>query len=420
MSMTSVLPNSLHTVMAWAVLVCLVLQGCGGGEEPQVAAPAAAVPTKAATPAKAAAPAAAAKPAPKRNDEQKGNGAERLATQALDLAIDTTGVDPDNIFVSGGHPNFDAVAPEDVNQEELYLTVPQPGMNSSSFQAMVPAFQNSAPNQTPRNNVIRAPGSDQELTGTLPEDFESIPEHGISINGLPNRIRCTIDQREMVLIPSGIFTMGAVGQDVANAPETQMYLGDFYIDLYEVNLGNYLLYREMQINEKRRAPSKPMNQAGVDPRTPVIGITWADARNYARATGCELPTEAEWEKAARGDRGWKHPWGNGRAVWRNNRASGEIDFGGTHRNDLSPYGVFDMAGNVAEWCDDWYADDSYQQAVSLRGSVPQNWKGPKKSSGDDLRVVRGSSPEWIIWHRDSLKQSSAAAHIGFRTVLRIE
>ena len=152
----------------------------------------------------------------------------------------------------------------------------------------------------------------------------------------------------MVVIPEGPFWMGLDtlppntpwGQEDAH-PKHQVTLPAYFIDRYEVTYGDYLRF-----DETHRIP-------GRHPDAPVTDVTWNDADSYCRAVGKRLPTEAEWEKAARGTDGRIYPWGNDFDPQKANIGKAPRP-GGAFPDDRSPYGVFDMAGNVSEWTDSWY------------------------------------------------------------------
>ncbi|MGQ0633144.1 MAG: formylglycine-generating enzyme family protein [Planctomycetaceae bacterium] len=220
----------------------------------------------------------------------------------------------------------------------------------------------------------------------------------------------------MAYVAAGVGVQGRNGTTPEVAPEHGVVLAPFYIDVDEVTYAQYERYREATRDAKRRV-AEPARMAG-DPREPVTGVTWAEARAYALWTGRELPTEAQWERAARGADGFDFPWGHGPAVWPQWRVPGQLDPVGLFRGDESPFGVRDMAGNAREWCHDWYRDNYYAQLIA-KESTPQNPTGPATSGGGELRVVKGGDPNWYVWARTGVAQSQRPPDVGFRCALRL-
>ena len=191
----------------------------------------------------------------------------------------------------------------------------------------------------------------------------------------------------MVLVPAGEFTMGSPTGDPDERPPHQVYLDSFLIDTYEVTVGQYGAFLQETGNHP---PSdwKAMNQFSHQKR-PVSNVDWADAAAYCKWAGKRLPTEAEWEKAARGTDGRLYPWGNEPPTPRhaNYEQAGSNSHGalapvGSFEAGKSPYGLYDMAGNAWEWVSDWY-DHGYYQA-----SQPKNPEGPPTGG---FKVIRGGS-----------------------------
>lgn len=157
-----------------------------------------------------------------------------------------------------------------------------------------------------------------------------------------------VPPKGMVLIPAGPFLMGLDelppgtpwGQEDAK-PKHEVILPAFFIDRYEVRYGDFLKFDENHLIPDR------------SPDTPVSGVTWMDADNYCRSVGRRLPSEAEWEKAARGTDGRSYPWGNTYDKTKANIGAAPLPVG-SFPGDRSPYGVFDLSGNVSEWTDSWY------------------------------------------------------------------
>lgn len=221
----------------------------------------------------------------------------------------------------------------------------------------------------------------------------------------------------MVLVPAGEFMMGddKSGQN-DERPSHPVYLGAFYIDQYEVTTSRYAKFFQ---ETNRPVPEYWADQVlRQHRRKPVVGVDWSDATTYCSWAGKRLPTEAEWEKAARGTDQRVYPWGN--AVPNATLANFDRGFDfkqygvltdvGAFEQGKSPSGAYDMAGNVWEWVADWYDINYYSK------SPKQNPRGP--SSGE-LRILRGGS--WFNGPasvrsatRGRLTPSTRDANIGFR------
>ena len=208
-----------------------------------------------------------------------------------------------------------------------------------------------------------------------------------------------------VEIPAGEFLMGAQKSDRskanydleaydAEAPVHAVTLEAYRIGRYPVTVGEFLRFVEAGGYEnqdfwgeggfgKWSVPGEWENQLE-HPTRPVVGVSWHEAAAYAAWAGGRLPTEAEWERAARGPRGRRYPWGDEKPN-PSRLNCGESRIGcptpvGVYARGATPEGVLDVAGNVWEWCSDWFAEDYYTKPP---GKGP---KGPPAGSG---RVLRG-------------------------------
>ena len=252
---------------------------------------------------------------------------------------------------------------------------------------------------------------------TVPRGFVAMPEFGYSEDGLPYRIRCQKTNSVLALVTGGIAKIGSEAGPAETQPEFSVQIDTFYMEIFEVSVEQFEAYRREMRDKKKAVP--PMSNPSDPPRNPALGVPWANAEFYARWAGMELPTEAEFEKAARGPNGLRTPWGDGRAVWPDNRTTTTITVQGTYPGDMSPYGIYDLAGNAMEWCSDWYSDHAHQEAAGSGGQAPHNWSGPKKASAPNHRAVKGNGAEWSAWHRQGREVGRGYPEIGFRCVLRV-
>jgi len=226
--------------------------------------------------------------------------------------------------------------------------------------------------------------------------------------------------QDMVFIPSGEFLMGSTLQevyriaDVDEFPQRKLWVDDFYIDIHEVTNAQYKVYVDSM---KVKAPPKWVNgNYGIgEDGLPVTSITWEEAAAYAKFVGKRLPTEAEWEKAARGSDARWFPWG-GTSFDRNYANNGDhlVNIM-SYPEGVSPYGVYDMAGNAAEWVAGIYAAYPRQPADKLPTDLPDC----KEVYKGDKHVYRGGSwntfPKYLrCSNRESAAPSKRWTYVGFR------
>lgn len=234
---------------------------------------------------------------------------------------------------------------------------------------------------------------------------------------------------KMRLVPAGKFIMGS-DVWVKTQPVHKVYLDSYYIDQYEVTNVQYLAC----VNA---GACGPPSSIGPGPYAsyydnsefdnyPVVYVSWFSARNYCEWRGADLPTEAQWEKAARGTDERTYPWGDNfdgsfanfcDKECGNDWANKDYYDGyagpspvGSYKSNISPFGIYDMAGNVSEWVMDWYSLTYYQDSPEI------NPMGPESG---EMRVLRGGS-WWSgesmlpVYDRSLNNPSIATDSFGFR------
>ena len=234
---------------------------------------------------------------------------------------------------------------------------------------------------------------------------------------------------EMILINGGEFTMGNDEGGSEERPAHGVTLDPYYIDSYEVANGQYSAFLRAR---SWRVPRVDDGFASWNGWTgaqfppgfadhPVVGVWWEDAQAYCAWRGDRLPTEAEWEKAARGKDGRPFPWGDEYVAGDANIAADEDAYlrtapVGSFNGDTTPDGVRDFGGNVSEWVQDWFEADYYTR------SPAENPAGPDEPVGAGLRVVRGGNWTWtpsqaqssLATRRSVWLPGRATTTIGFR------
>ncbi|MFO0756118.1 MAG: formylglycine-generating enzyme family protein [Byssovorax sp.] len=206
----------------------------------------------------------------------------------------------------------------------------------------------------------------------------------------------------MALVPAGPFIMGAdtIGE-MDERPAHEVTLPAFYLDLTEVTNEAYARCVDAGACAPHDPKNAEANHFGSDtrfraPRQPISSIPWDAARAYCAWKGKRLPTEAEWEKAARGTDGRRYPWGNDEPTREHAMfATGVTAEVGAHPKGDGPYGHHDMAGNVWEWIEDIYDPVAYTRPGAPRGVVGTCEE--VMASLDDLRAhhkqgFTGSNP----------------------------
>lgn len=220
------------------------------------------------------------------------------------------------------------------------------------------------------------------------------------------------DVADMVLVPAGELDMGC-GPDIASScnaeelPEHRVALDAFWIDRTEVTQSAYARCVRAGVCKVPVSGFDPERQ----PQHPVVYVNWQHARTYCQWRGRRLPTEAEWEKAARGTDGRAFPWGNEAATCAlayYTRCEEPFPAVGSRPAGKSPFGALDMAGSVEEWVADWYGGDTYAK------SPPRDPRGPEMGT---QRVLRGGA--YDPWHirataRSFMFPDEVDAVVGFR------
>jgi formylglycine-generating enzyme required for sulfatase activity len=233
------------------------------------------------------------------------------------------------------------------------------------------------PTQTTQPSIVPT------QTQTLAPTIEVTPTPSLRIGS--TKIS-PVDQMEMMYIPAGNFMMGN-DAETNERPAHTVTLDAFWMDKFEVtnaqfqncvNEGNCDLPKSLEYFDKEEYQNHP-----------VVFVNWYRANRYCEWAGRRLPTEAEWEMAARGPNAWTYPWGDDKPAYNLANYDQQVQSGtravGSYPHGASVFGVMDLAGNVYEWVNDWYAADYYSSETI--------WINPQGPAQGDKKGLRGGS--WI-------------------------
>lgn len=246
------------------------------------------------------------------------------------------------------------------------------------------------------------------------------------------------DGATMRLVQAGPFQMGSDLDKPAGIHT--VYLDAYYLDQYEVTVEQYAKF--LQASQWKEPRDWIDIRKQLDPKVPMVNINWVDAVAYCSWAGQRLPTEAEWEKAARGTDGRRYPWGDTEPLkaaanvvhsgpkdysssffdyQKDNSTSKWLRIGGSFPADKSPYGISDLAGNVAEWVADWH-DSSFQTSQDRNPPGPRSsehegkgvrggsWTNKHSETSDPKEIYRRSQ----TFHSESKAWTTTGGDLGFR------
>jgi sulfatase modifying factor 1 len=250
---------------------------------------------------------------------------------------------------------------------------------------------------------------------TLPEGFSAKSEAGVHSSGWPLAIVGKRDGGTMVFVPGGTFTMGNDDGPPAEAPAHKVRLSAYYIDQHEVTIRQFRLF----LKESHYRGQPPHNwsedaKQNTSESSPMVMVNARDAQAYADWALKQLPTEAQWELAARATDGRLFPSGPEPIKYSKPRAARQAEPVMSYPEDVSPYGAYDMAGNVWEWTKDWYDSKYYRQ---LFGQPIDNPTGPSAKPRSLQLVIKGGAKNGSASFREGMALDKRLSYLGFRCVV---
>ena len=291
-----------------------------------------------------------------------------------------------------------------LNGPALPTAMPQAALEQSTASIQLSPRQTQAPTQPPSNTSTPEPSATPAPTATAKAKL------------VVTKVRPR-DEMVMVFVPNGTFTMGQENGEPDESPLRQVYLDSYWIDMYEVTVAQY---KQCVAAEACKLPSllasythENYYESPTFANNPVVNVSWAQAQEYCQWTGSDLPTEAQWEKAARGTDGNLYPWGDdapNSSLANYGSINGDTLEVGSYPSGASPYGAMDMVGNVYEWVRDWYGPYDKNATKNPTGSGPGSFKVLR---GCGWFSVEGSLR---VSNRTYLDPATRDNDIGFRCI----
>lgn len=268
------------------------------------------------------------------------------------------------------------------------------------------------------NNLRRVAQQSRQEPERSTKTKSDKPGPGMSVPMFYEHSRIGAQPNEMILIPAGEFVMGTNERLSDEGPQHNVTLKAFWIDKYEVT---NLQYKKFIDETNRKSPNHFENRTYPQGKEdhPVTYVSWYDAKAYCEWAGKRLPTDEEWEKAARGTDGRTYPWGNEFEItkantpqrWQALKQDGDTTPVGAFEAGKSPYGLYDMSGNVWEWTASWYLP--YPGNKNISENYGETYKTLKGGSWWDCSFYKCgiSAP---AYNRSFFLRSTKNKSFGFR------
>ncbi|MBL4684905.1 MAG: SUMF1/EgtB/PvdO family nonheme iron enzyme [Nannocystaceae bacterium] len=292
---------------------------------------------------------------------------------------------------------------------------------------------NDRPSDQPQDQPVAVADTQSSQPASKPEPAPLTAPDGTVI------APCADVPDGMACVPGGAFIRGRDDGPDNERPAEEIWLRSFYMDLHEVRSADF----KACVKSKACLRGRPLYNDFSRPDQPIVGPSWYAAQRYCEVQGKHLPTEAQWEKAARGPDGALHPWGDEpatceRAVIKDKRGrscgvdkrfehpkKGRTFVVGTRAAGV--YGLFDMSGNAWEWVADWASDDYAECGEACRGTDPLGpCDGAEPCRGHKEKVVRGGSWYWVARYatgthrRLHVPGNDPLHHFGFRCAASLD